>query len=123
LAFCRYCMDFSFSTALSRGAAFMKSEHVVSIKLYAVIFASLIILTLTTTAVSFIDMGGDLNVVVALFIAVCKALLVILYFMHVRYSSRLTWVFVGAGFFWLTILIVLTMSDLLTRTPVVFPGG
>jgi cytochrome c oxidase subunit IV len=100
----------------------MKSEHVVSIKLYAVIFASLIVLTLTTTAVSFIDMGGDLNVVVALFIAVCKALLVILYFMHVRYSSRLTWVFVGAGFFWLSILIVLTMSDLLTRTPVLFPG-
>ena len=101
----------------------MKSQHVVSIKLYAAIFAALIILTLTTTAVSFIDLGGDLNVVVALFIAVCKALLVILYFMHVRYSSRLTWVFVGAGFFWLSILIALTMSDLLTRTPILFPGG
>lgn len=101
----------------------MKTEHVVSIKLYAAIFASLIVLTLTTTGVSFIDMGGDLNVVVALFIAVCKALLVILYFMHVRYSSRLTWVFAGAGFFWLSILIVLTMSDLLTRTPVLSPGG
>jgi cytochrome c oxidase subunit 4 len=88
----------------------------VSIKLYAAIFAALIVLTLTTTAVSFIDLGGDLNVVVALFIAVCKAVLVILYFMHVRYSSRLTWVFVGAGFFWLSILITLTMSDLLTRT-------
>jgi cytochrome c oxidase subunit 4 len=94
----------------------MKSEHVVSIKLYAAIFTALIVLTLTTTAVSFIDLGGDLNVVVALFIAVCKAVLVILYFMHVRYSSRLTWVFVGAGFFWLSILITLTMSDLLTRT-------
>lgn len=101
----------------------MKSQHVVSIKLYAAIFAALIILTLTTTAVSFIDLGGDLNVVVALFIAVCKALLVILYFMHVRYSSRLTWVFVGAGFFWLSILIALTMSDLLTRTPILFPSG
>lgn len=101
----------------------MKSQHVVSIKLYAAIFAALIILTLTTTAVSFINLGGDLNVVVALFIAVCKAVLVILYFMHVRYSSRLTWVFVGAGFFWLSILIALTMSDLLTRRPILFPGG
>lgn len=101
----------------------MKSQHVVSIKLYAGIFAALIILTLTTTAVSFINLGGDLNVVVALFIAVCKAVLVILYFMHVRYSSRLIWVFVGAGFFWLSILIALTMSDLLTRTPILFPGG
>lgn len=101
----------------------MKSQHVVSIKLYAAIFAALIILTLTTTAVSFINLGGDLNVVVALFIAVCKAVLVILYFMHVRYSSRLTWVFVGAGFFWLSILIALTMSDLLTRTRILFPSG
>ena len=101
----------------------MKSQHVVSIKFYAAIFAALIILMLTTTVVSFIDLGGDLNVVVALFIAVCKALLVILYFMHVRYSSRLTWVFVGAGFFWLSILIALTMSDLLTRTPIFFPSG
>ena len=101
----------------------MKSQHVLSVKLYATIFAALIILTLTTTAVSFINLGGDLNVVVALFIAVCKAVLVILYFMHVRYSSRLTWVFVGAGFFWLSILIALTMSDLLTRRPILFPGG
>jgi len=101
----------------------MKSQHVLSVKLYAAIFAALIGLTLTTTAVSFIDLGGNLNVVVALFIAVCKAVLVILYFMHVRYSSRLTWVFVGAGFFWLSILIALTMSDLLTRTRVLFPGG
>jgi len=101
----------------------MKSQHVVSIKLYAAIFAALIILTLTTTAVSFINLGGDLNVVVALFIAVCKAVLVILYFMHVRYSSRLTWVFVGAGFFWLSIMIALTMSDLLTRTRILFPSG
>lgn len=100
----------------------MRSQHVVSIKLYAAIFAALIVLTLTTTAVAFIDLGGDLNAVTALFIAVCKAVLVILYFMHVRYSSRLTWVFVGAGFFWLSILIALTMSDLLTRTPVLFPG-
>ena len=48
-------------------------------------------------------------------IAACKALLVILFFMHVRYSSRLTWVFVGAGFFWLMILLSLTLADVLSR--------
>jgi cytochrome c oxidase subunit IV len=93
----------------------MKSNHVVSVKLYAVIFAALVVLTLTTTGAAYIDLGRGLNAVVALAIAIVKALLVILYFMHVRYSSRLTWVFVGAGFFWLLILIGGTMHDVLTR--------
>jgi cytochrome c oxidase subunit 4 len=91
------------------------SEHVVSKRLYYVIFGALIILTILTVAVARIDLGHGLNDVVALTIAVAKALLVVLYFMHVRYSSRLTWVFVAAGFFWLAILLVLTMSDYLTR--------
>ncbi len=94
----------------------MKSEPLVSIKVYAAVFAALIALTVTTTGVAFIDLGRDLNSIVAITIAVCKALLVILYFMHVRYSSRLTWVFMGAGFFWLMILLSLTMNDALTRT-------
>ena len=51
----------------------------------------------------------------ALAIAITKMLLVILYFMHVRYSSRLTWLFVAAGFIWLLIMIDLTLSDYLTR--------
>ena len=63
----------------------------------------------------FIDLGGNLNTVVAMLIAACKALLVILFFMHVRYSSRLTWVFVSAGFFWLMILLSLTLADVLSR--------
>jgi len=62
-----------------------------------------------------LDLGGSLNTMVALAIAVGKALLVILYFMHVRYSDRLTWVFASAGFFWLLILIGGTMDDVLTR--------
>jgi cytochrome c oxidase subunit IV len=93
----------------------MNSKHVLSIKLYAVIFIALVALTLTTTGVAFIDLGGNLNVIVALTIAVVKALLVILFFMHVRYSDRLTWVFVGAGFFWLAIMMALTLGDFLTR--------
>jgi cytochrome c oxidase subunit 4 len=93
----------------------MKSNHVVSVKLYAVIFGALIALTLITTGAAFIDLGAGLNTAAALVIAVFKALLVVLFFMHVRYSSRLTWVFVGAGFFWLLILIGGTMHDVLTR--------
>ncbi|MDZ4341517.1 MAG: cytochrome C oxidase subunit IV family protein, partial [Candidatus Binatia bacterium] len=65
----------------------MKSAHLVPLKTYTAVFAGLLGLTLTTTAVSFINLGS-LNVVVALTIAFGKALLVLLYFMHVRYSSR-----------------------------------
>lgn len=93
----------------------MSSKHVVSVKLYAVVFAALIALTLSTAGVAFIDLGGDLNAIVALAIAVAKAFLVILVFMHVRYSDRFTWIFVGAGFFWLAIMMALTFSDFLTR--------
>lgn len=93
----------------------MNSQHIVSIRLYAAIFGALLLLTLGTAAIAFVDLGGELNTVVALTIAIVKALLVILFFMHVRYSSRLIWVFVGAGFFWLTILMTLTLSDALTR--------
>ncbi|HJQ67903.1 MAG TPA: cytochrome C oxidase subunit IV family protein [Blastocatellia bacterium] len=90
------------------------SEHIVSRKVYIVIFIALIILTGVTYLVARVDLGR-FNAIVALTIAVFKAMLVVLYFMHVRYSSRLTWVFVGAGFFWLGIMIALTLSDYSTR--------
>ena len=93
----------------------MKSDHVVSIKLYSAIFGALLVMTLATAGAAFIDLGGNLNTVVAMLIAACTGLLVILFFMHVRYSSRLTWVFVGAGFFWLMILLSLTLADVLSR--------
>jgi cytochrome c oxidase subunit 4 len=93
----------------------MSSQHVVSVKLYATIFGALLVLTLSTTGIAFVDLGGDLNTIVALFIAIAKAVLVILFFMHVYYSSRLTWVFVGAGFFWLLIMLSLTIADPISR--------
>jgi cytochrome c oxidase subunit IV len=93
----------------------VKSEPVVSVRTYALVFLALLVLTALTTAIAFVDLGGGMNNVAAITIAVCKAVLVILYFMHVRYSDRLTWVFVGAGFFWLVILIGGTMDDVLTR--------
>jgi cytochrome c oxidase subunit 4 len=93
----------------------MKSPQIVSIRLYAAIFGALLLFTLATAAVAFVDLGGALNSIVALTIAIVKALLVILFFMHARYSSRLTWIFAGAGFFWLLILLILTMADPLSR--------
>lgn len=97
-------------------------SHIVSTKLYFGVFAALMVLTALTVAASRIDLGG-LNVFVALVIAITKAVLVVLFFMHVRYSSRLTQLFVSAGFFWLVILLTLTLSDYLTRGQLSFPGG
>ena len=72
------------------------------------------LLLLLTWGIAQINLG-PLNIVAALTIAVTKMLLVILFFMHVRYSTRLTWLFVAAGFIWLLIMIDLTLSDYLTR--------
>lgn len=90
------------------------SAHVAPRRMYYSIFGALLVLTLLTVLVARVDLGV-LNTVVALTIAVIKALLVVLYFMHVRWSSQLTKVFVGAGFLWLIILIVFTLSDFWTR--------
>jgi cytochrome c oxidase subunit 4 len=88
--------------------------HIVPAKLYVAIFATLMVLTTTTVWIAFHDFG-IFNIVMAMSIAVSKATLVVLYFMHVRWSSRLIWVVVGAGMVWLVILLALTMSDYLTR--------
>jgi len=87
----------------------------ISVKTYVLVFFVLIGLTLATTAIAFVDLGGVLNVVVALTIAVAKASLVAVFFMHLLHSSRLTWLFAGAGVFWLGILLILTISDYLSR--------
>ena len=97
------------------------SEHIDSVKTYALVFAALIAATVGTTAVAFVDLG-PLSVVVALLIAVCKMLLVALFFMHVRHSTRLTRLVVLGGLLWLLILIALTMGDILTRNWVGVPG-
>jgi len=83
-------------------------------KVYYLVFLALVIGTVLTWRVAFIDLG-PLNPVIALTIACTKATLVILFFMHVRYSSKLTMVTVAAGFFWLLILITLSLTDYLTR--------
>jgi cytochrome c oxidase subunit 4 len=90
------------------------SEHIVSIRIYIAIFLALMVLTAITVAVAFVDLGV-MNNVMALTIAVIKATLVVLFFMHVRYSTPLTWVVVASGFFWLVVMIGLTMSDYVSR--------
>ena len=90
------------------------SEHIVSKTIYFLIFGALMVLTVVTYWVALYDFGA-LNVVIALTVAVTKAVLVVLFFMHVRYSTRLTKIVVIAGFFWLAILIVLTLADYFTR--------
>lgn len=90
------------------------SDHVIPLRVYYAIFGALLVLTALTVLVAEFDLGR-LNALVAMLIASVKAMLVILYFMHVRYSSRLTQVFIGAGFLFLLILISFTMSDVLTR--------
>lgn len=90
------------------------SHQVVPARVYVTIFLILITLTITTVAVSKIELG-EYNFIVALTIAVIKAVLVILFFMHVKQSSSMTKLFVGAGFFWMAILLVFILSDYLSR--------
>ena len=92
----------------------MSGPHVVPVKIYLTIFAALMIFTAITVAVAFVDLG-PLNNVVMLGIAVVKATLVVLFFMHVRYSTRLIPVVAVGGFLWLLILFGFTMSDYLSR--------
>jgi cytochrome c oxidase subunit 4 len=93
------------------------SEHShPSVGLYFLVFGTLMVLTAITVAVAFINLGL-LNNVVALLVAFIKTILVVLFFMHVRYSSRTTKIFAAAGFFFLAILISFTVSDMHVRSP------
>ena len=92
------------------------SEHIVSLRIYVTIFLALMVGTALTVWAGLHDFPGALNVIIALTIAVVKATLVVLYFMHVRYSSRLIWVVFASALFWLAILFAFTFSDYWTRT-------
>jgi len=97
------------------------TEHIDSIRTYTLVLLALLVLTAATTLVAFVDLGG-FSVVVALAIAVCKMLLVALFFMHVRHSTRLTKLVVLGGLLWLVILLMLTLSDFTTRGWLGVPG-
>ena len=89
-------------------------HHITPIPVYLAVFATLMVLTALTVFVAFFDLGA-FGTPIAIAIAVVKATVVILWFMHVKYSSRLTWLVVVGSFFFLVILFGITLSDYLTR--------
>jgi len=98
------------------------SGHVSPKSVYYSIFAALLALTGITVSVAFINLGR-LNFPVAISIAILKATLVVLFFMHAKYSSRLTKLVIGGAFFFLLCLFGLTMTDYMSRGWFVSPGG
>lgn len=95
------------------------SEHIVSPKIYILIFVTLMILTLTTVYAATVDLNqhlAGLNVIVALVIATCKATLVILFFMHAYFSAKRTQLIIICGVFWLAVMLSLTLGDYATRS-------
>jgi cytochrome c oxidase subunit 4 len=91
------------------------SEHVVKKSLYYTIFGALLLCTALTIAVAYVDLG-NFNIVVAMLIAMFKGALVVLFFMHVKYSSRMVKLYVVVGFSWLLLMIGITMTDYLSRS-------
>jgi cytochrome c oxidase subunit 4 len=91
------------------------SQHVFSIRANLIVFAILMALMVLTVVVALVFEFGVFEIPIALTIATIKAVVIMLYFMHLRYSSRLTWLFAGSGTFWLLILIAFSLSDFLSR--------
>ena len=89
------------------------SEHIVPTRVYNTIFVLLMICTALTVSIAYFDLG-PLNTIMALAIAMFKAVLVVLFFMHVKYATRLTWAVIAGGVFWLLILLTI-IGDYLTR--------
>ena len=96
-------------------------ERIIPVRSYLIVFGLLLLLTATTVAANRIDLG-PFSTVVALAIAAIKAILIALYFMHLRYSSSLTRLLVLAGLFWLGLLLIGSMDDYLTRGWLPLPG-
>jgi cytochrome c oxidase subunit 4 len=102
------------------------SAKIISLKTYTAVFVALLVLLALTIIAAFIPWGGLHGLMaplVAMTIAFVKMVLILLYFMHVRYSSKLTWIFVVSMFAWLAILILFTIVDFITRdvTPIPQP--
>ena len=89
-------------------------HHEAPLTVYFVVFGVLMVLTILTVFVSRIDLGA-MNTVVAMAVAVVKAAVVILWFMHVIHSPRMTWIVVISSFLWLAVMFALFFSDYLTR--------
>ncbi|HUI40947.1 MAG TPA: cytochrome C oxidase subunit IV family protein [Terriglobia bacterium] len=88
--------------------------HVHPKRFYVTVFVALLVFTAVTTAAAYVDLGR-MNTVVALAIAVCKATLVVLFFMHLKEQTGMTRVVILAALLWLAVLIGITSSDVFTR--------
>jgi cytochrome c oxidase subunit 4 len=97
------------------------SEHILPVKTYVAVYVALLVLLAATVGAAYLDLGW-FNFTLTMIIAVAKAVMIMLIFMHVRYSGRLTWVFSSAAFLWLAILIGLTLNDYFTRDWLNIPG-
>ncbi len=97
------------------------SEHIVSPKIYLLIFGALMLGTYVTVRAAFVDLG-KMNIVLALGIATIKATLFVLYFMHARYSPKRTQLVIVCSVFWLAIMLALTLTDYTTRSHETQPG-
>jgi cytochrome c oxidase subunit 4 len=97
------------------------AEHIIPARTYVIVLVLLLALTGLTLYISFLELDGIWHLVFGMLIGLIKASLVVLFFMHALYSPRLTWVVIGAGIFWLLILLSLTLSDYFTRD-LISPG-
>lgn len=88
--------------------------HVIPFQTNLAVFVALMVLLFLTVGAAYLDLGA-FGLPVAMAIATIKAVLILLYFMHIRYASRLQWIFSGAAFLWLGIMILITMSDYISR--------
>ena len=98
------------------------AEHHSHRPLYLKIFAALMVLLILTVGAAYIPFPGGLNIVVAMTIAVLKAMLIVLFFMHVRDSDKVTWVFASSAIIWMLILFTLTLTDYRSREWFGMPG-
>jgi len=99
------------------------SERLITPRSYIIVCVILVLLTFLTLSVSFVHLPGVWHIVAGLIIGLCKASLVVLFFMHALVSSRLTWIVIAVSGFWLGLLLVLTLCDYLTRGLVPFMPG
>ncbi len=91
------------------------AERTISTRTYVIVCAVLILLTFLTVGISFLPLQGHWHLVFGLLIALCKGTLVVLFFMHVIISPKLTWAVIIVSCFWLSILVVLTLGDYFSR--------
>lgn len=91
------------------------SHYVISTRTYIIVCVLLVLMTILTVGISFAHVPPLWHLVIGLIIALCKASLVVLFFMHALMSPRLTWIIIAVVAFWLGILLVLTLTDYVTR--------